>query len=82
SPPRFPSHNRYGERVDEIEFHPAYHQLMKTAKENGLHALPWTQPGPGAHVVRAALYYQQAQIEAGHGCPITMTFACVPTLKK
>ena len=81
-PPRFTSHNRYGERVDEIEFHPAYHQLMKTAKENGLHALPWTQPGPGAHVVRAALYYQQAQIEAGHGCPITMTFACVPTLKK
>ncbi|MEK7411497.1 MAG: acyl-CoA dehydrogenase family protein, partial [Actinomycetota bacterium] len=62
-------------------FHPAYHQLMKTAIEHGLHASPWTAPGPGAHVVRAAKNFLHTQVEAGHGCPITMTFAAVPALR-
>lgn len=79
--PEFDSHDRFGQRVDLVSFHPAYHQLMKTAIEHGLHASPWTKPGAGAHVARAAKTYLQSQVEAGHGCPITMTFAAVPALR-
>ncbi len=79
--PEFDSHDRFGKRIDLVQFHPAYHQLMKTAIEHGLHASPWTQPGPGAHVARAARTYLHTQVEAGHGCPITMTFAAVPALR-
>lgn len=81
-PPEFDSHDRFGHRVDLVRFHPAYHQLMKTAVENGLHCSPWTDPKPGAHVARAARFYMQSQIEAGHGCPITMTFASVAALRR
>lgn len=80
--PQFRTHNRFGERVDEVEFHPAYHRLMQTAIGHQLHSLPWREKSQYAHQLRAALYYQQAQVEAGHGCPITMTFAAVPTLNK
>jgi len=80
-PPELDTHDRYGQRVDLVRFHPAYHALMGGAIERGLHASPWTDPGPGAHVARAARYYMQAQVEAGHGCPITMTFAATPCLR-
>lgn len=80
-PPQLVTHDRQGHRVDLIEFHPAYHQLMQTAIEHGLHASPWRNPQPGAHVNRAASYFLQAQVEAGHGCPITMTFAALPALR-
>ncbi|MGW5823105.1 DNA alkylation response protein, partial [Streptomyces noursei] len=56
-PPRLHTHDRYGRRVDEVEFHPAWHQLMATAVEHGLHAAPWTDARPGAHLVRAAKFY-------------------------
>ncbi len=79
--PELDTHDRFGHRVDLVRFHPAYHTLMKTAIEEGLHASPWTEPGPGAHVARAARFYMQSQVEAGHGCPITMTFAVVPSLR-
>jgi putative acyl-CoA dehydrogenase len=79
--PEFDSHDRFGNRIDLVQFHPAYHQLMKTSVEHGLHAAPWKQPGPGAHVARAAKFYLHTQVEAGHGCPITMTFASLPTLR-
>jgi putative acyl-CoA dehydrogenase len=80
--PQFESHDRQGYRVDRVRYHDAYHQLMNLAlAEAGLHSSPWTEPGPGAHVARAARYYLQAQVESGHGCPVTMTFASVPTLK-
>jgi putative acyl-CoA dehydrogenase len=79
--PELDTHDRFGRRVDLIRFHPAYHQLMRTAIEEGLHASPWSEPGPGAHVVRAARFYLQSQVEAGHGCPITMTFASIQTLR-
>lgn len=81
NPPELDTHDRFGNRVDLVRFHPAYHTLMKTAIENGLHASPWAEPGPGAHVARAARTYLQSQVEAGHGCPITMTFAAVPALR-
>lgn len=79
--PQLVTHNRQGHRVDLVEFHPAYHQLMQTAVEHGLHASPWRNPRSGAHVNRAANYFLQAQVEAAHGCPITMTFAALPALR-
>ncbi|EGN75028.1 acyl-CoA dehydrogenase [Idiomarina sp. A28L] len=79
--PQLRTHDRYGNRVDEIKFHPAYHQLMRIGIENGLHASPWSNPKSGAHVARAAKYYMHTQVEAAHGCPITMTFAAIPALK-
>ena len=80
--PTLQTHNRYGHRVDEVEFHPAYHQLMASSIENGIGGLPWAEPKAGAHVARAASFYMQTQVEAGHLCPVCMTYASVPTLKK
>ena len=79
--PELETHDRFGNRVDLVTFHPAYHALMKTSIEHGMHSSPWTDPGPGAHVARAARTYLHTQVEAGHGCPITMTFAAVPSLR-
>jgi putative acyl-CoA dehydrogenase len=75
------THDRYGHRIDEVEFHPAWHNLMKMGVEHELHSLPWTSPEPSAHVARAALYMTAMQAEAGFACPITMTFAVVPALR-
>jgi putative acyl-CoA dehydrogenase len=79
--PELDSHDRFGKRIDLVSFHPAYHRLMQTAIEHGLHCSPWTEPRAGAHVARAARTYLHNQVEAGHGCPITMAFASVPTLR-
>ncbi len=81
NPPELDTHDRFGNRVDLVRFHPAYHTLMKTSIEHGLHASPWSDPGPGAHVARAARVYMHSQVEAGHQCPVTMTFAAVPSLR-
>jgi len=80
-PPVLRTHDRYGNRIDEVEFHPAWHALMDTAVGHGLHAAPWGDPRPGAHVARAAKFYVWSQAEAGHGCPISMTYAVVPALR-
>ncbi|MEU5186319.1 acyl-CoA dehydrogenase family protein [Streptomyces klenkii] len=80
-PPVLRTHDRYGHRVDEVEFHPAWHQLMAAAVESGQHAAPWTEPRSGAHLVRAAKFYAWAQAEPGHGCPVSMTYAAVPALR-
>ncbi|MGQ0709719.1 MAG: acyl-CoA dehydrogenase family protein [Rhodoferax sp.] len=79
--PELETHDRFGRRIDLVKFHPAYHQFMRTAIEHGLHSSPWSHPRTGAHVARAAHSYLQSQVEAGHGCPVTMTFAAVPTLR-
>ncbi|HEY3720140.1 MAG TPA: isovaleryl-CoA dehydrogenase [Roseiarcus sp.] len=79
--PDFDTHDRYGRRVDLVRFHPAYHELMRVAIEHGLHASPWSEPREGAHVARTARFYMQTEVEAGHGCPITMTFAATPSLR-
>lgn len=79
--PVFNSHDRFGHRIDLVEFHPAYHELMRAAVEHGLPSLPWAHPQSGAHVARAAMTYLHSQAEAGTGCPLTMTFACVPALR-
>ena len=78
NPPTLRTHDRYGNRIDEVEFHPAWHELMRLAVAHELHALPWREPRPGAHVARAALFFVLAQVEAGHGCPISMTYSAVP----
>jgi len=75
------THDRFGNRIDEVEFHPAYHELMRMGIEAGCHALPWSEPREGAHVARGVLYILRAQAEEGTGCPITMTFAVVPSLR-
>ena len=80
-PPELDTHDRFGNRVDLVRFHPAYHTLMNTSIEHALHASPWSDPGEGAHVARAARVYLHSQVEAGHQCPVTMTFAAVPSLR-
>ena len=79
--PQFFSHDRQGYRVDYVKYHEAYHRLMMLGLESGIHSAPWANPKPGAHVARAAQSYLQGQVEAGHGCPLTMTFASVPSIK-
>ncbi|WP_433278458.1 acyl-CoA dehydrogenase family protein [Pseudonocardia xinjiangensis] len=76
------THDRYGHRIDEVEFHPSWHWLLRTAVGAGLHATPWAaEPGTGAHVRRAAGFYLMSQLESGHGCPVSMTYAAVPALR-
>ncbi|QZT63306.1 acyl-CoA dehydrogenase family protein [Mycolicibacterium austroafricanum] len=74
------THDRTGHRVDEVEYDPAYHQLMTVAVGHGLHAAPWADERPGAHVVRAAKTSVWTP-EPGHICPISMTYAVVPALR-
>lgn len=75
------THDRYGHRVDEIDYQPAYHVLMDQAVEHGMHAAPWADDRAGAHVARAAKFFLWSQAESGHGCPISMTYAAVPALR-
>jgi len=79
-PPRLLTHDRYGHRIDEVEYVPAYHELMTTSVSHGLHAAPWADDRPGAHVARAAKFMTWS-VDAGHGCPISMTYAVVPALR-
>ncbi len=81
SPPRLRAFDRFGNRIDEVEFHPAWHELLRLAMAHEVHNLPWRSPRPGAHVARLAKHYLQAQVEAGVGCPLTMTFAALPALR-
>jgi putative acyl-CoA dehydrogenase len=78
--PELRSHDRYGRRIDQVEFHPSYHRLMQLGLENGLAALTWSGQ-PGARVARSALMYLHNQFEAGTMCPITMTHAVIPALR-
>ncbi|MEV6330041.1 acyl-CoA dehydrogenase family protein [Streptomyces sp. NPDC051909] len=75
------THDRYGHRIDEVEFHPYWHELMTTAVRHGLHAAPWADERPGAHVARAAKVFVWGQADAGHLCPVSMTYAAVPALR-
>jgi putative acyl-CoA dehydrogenase len=81
NPPRLRTHDRFGNRIDEVEFHPAWHELMTIQVAHGLHALPWREPEPGAHVARAAGFICLSQAEAGVGCPISMTYSSIPALR-
>lgn len=80
--PRLRTHDRFGARIDRVEFHPSYHALMRAAIEHGVAGLSWHEPAPGAHVARAALSYLHHQVEPGTSCPLTMTHAAVPALRR
>jgi putative acyl-CoA dehydrogenase len=82
NPPELHAFDRYGNRQDKVEFHPAWHQLMTLGVAAGLHASPWSTPQPGAHVARAAGALMLVQIESGVQCPITMTYGAVATLRR
>ncbi|MFJ4517850.1 acyl-CoA dehydrogenase family protein [Streptomyces sp. NPDC088816] len=75
------THDRYGNRVDEVDFHPAWHHLMRTAVAEGLAGAPWADDRPGAHVARSAGGLVWGHTDAGHGCPTSMTYAAVPALR-
>jgi putative acyl-CoA dehydrogenase len=80
--PRLRTHDRFGQRIDTVEFHPNYHRTMRAAVEHGVAALSWAEPQAGAHVARAALSYLHHQVEPGSSCPLTMTHAAVPVLRR
>jgi putative acyl-CoA dehydrogenase len=81
NPPVLVTHDRYGNRVDRVRYHPAYHELMTTAIGSGLHAAPWADDRSGAHVARAAKIIVWYQVDGGHICPISMTYSVVPSLR-
>jgi putative acyl-CoA dehydrogenase len=81
NPPVLRTLDRYGHRLDEVEFHPAWHELMAIALRAGLHSSPWAEPKAGAHVARAAGTYMLTQVESGVYCPLAMTYGAVPTLR-
>jgi putative acyl-CoA dehydrogenase len=79
-PPVLRTHDRYGHRIDEVAFHPSWHRLMDVAVRHGLPAAPWRDPAL-THVERAAAFLVWSQVESGHGCPVSMTYAAVPALR-
>lgn len=80
SPPMLQAFDRFGHRINEVRFHPAYHQLMALGKEAGITGLPWDPNQRGGHVLHAGLQYLLTQVEPGVCCPLCMTYAAVPTL--
>jgi len=80
--PELRTHDRWGRRVDEIEFHPAWHELMGLAMRDEFHSLCWTKPRPGAQVARAAVSYLWNQGENGICCPLGMTYSAIPVLQR
>jgi putative acyl-CoA dehydrogenase len=80
-PPVLASHDRWGRRIDAVEYHPAYHRIIAAAIAHGAHTSCWADPRPGAHVARAAMFMLFAQVEPGHACPVSMTHAVVPSLR-
>lgn len=81
NPPILKTHDRFGNRLDVVEFHPAYHELMRIGIENETHSLAWTSERAGAFVARSVLAFLKQQVDEGTSCPLTMTFAVVPSLK-
>jgi putative acyl-CoA dehydrogenase len=76
------THDRYGNRVDEVELDPSWHWCLRQAIEREIHALPWRDPQPGAHVARAALFMVWSQVGSGVMCPVSMTYSAVPALRE
>ncbi|MDH4103158.1 MAG: acyl-CoA dehydrogenase family protein [Thermoleophilia bacterium] len=80
-PPVLRAFDRFGERIDEVEFHPAWHELLRLGVEHGLHAAAWTETKPYPHVARATRFMTLAYAEAGVGCPLSMTYSVVPAMR-
>lgn len=79
--PALHSHDRFGRRVDQVEFHPSYHELMKLATGSGLHGSPWSEENPSPHVQRAAGFMLFTELEPSILCPISMSYAATPALR-
>ena len=79
--PELEPYDRYGNRIDEVRFHPSWHWLMERGVGYGLQAAPWTTDAPHPHVRRAAAFFAWSQTEPGHGCPLSMTYAAIPALR-
>jgi putative acyl-CoA dehydrogenase len=80
NPPKLHAHDRFGRRIDQVEFHPSYHALMATALQHGLHGTPWSR-GAGAHLERAAGFMLFTEAEPSVLCPVSMTYAVTPALR-
>ncbi len=80
-PPELTTFDRFGRRIDEVKFHPAYHKLMALAMEHRIHSIGWAEKRPGRHVAHAAMLALQTQAEAGTMCPISMTYASIAALR-
>jgi putative acyl-CoA dehydrogenase len=80
-PPVLRTHDRYGNRLDEVDFHPSWHRLVAEAVGHGLAGAPWSAVGATRHVTRAAGFLVWSQVESGHGCPVSMTYSVVPALR-
>ncbi|MES2169361.1 MAG: acyl-CoA dehydrogenase family protein, partial [Actinomycetota bacterium] len=78
--PELRTHDRYGHRIDEVEYDGSYHRIIRAAVGAGAHTAAWAEPGPGANVARAATFMLFAQVEPGHACPVSMTHAAVPVI--
>jgi putative acyl-CoA dehydrogenase len=76
------THDRYGNRIDQVELDPSWHWILRQAVEREIHALPWRDPQPGAHLVRAGLMYVWGQVDAGVMCPVSMTYSAIPALRE
>ena len=76
------THDRYGDRIDQVALDPSWHWLLRQAIEREIHSLPWRDPQPGAHTVRAALMYTWSQVNAGVMCPVSMTYSVIPALRE
>ena len=81
-PPQLNTHDRFGNRIDEVAYDPSWHELMSLATREGEHCAPWVDPRGRAQVARAAAYLLHAEVENGTQCPLTMTYAAVPVLKR
>ena len=82
NPPRLRTHDRFGNRIDEVEYHPSWHRLLGLAVEHRVHSAPWREPGSGAHVARAAAFICFTEAEAGIGCPLSATYSAVPAIRR
>jgi putative acyl-CoA dehydrogenase len=76
------THDRYGNRIDQVELDPSWHWLLRQAIEREIHGLPWRDPQPGAHVVRAGLFFVWSQVSSGVMCPVSMTYSAIPALRE
>ena len=76
------THDRYGHRVDEIDYDPSMHWMLRAGVERDLNTLPWNEPRPGAHVVRAGMFHLYNQLDTGPCCPLSINYAAVPTLRQ
>ncbi|MFW0786413.1 acyl-CoA dehydrogenase family protein [Gordonia sp. CPCC 206044] len=79
--PELHTFDRWGHRIDEVEYHPSYHRIISASIAHGAHTRCWADPQPGSHVARAAAFYLFGQVEPGHACPVSMTHAVIPSLE-